>query len=243
MACNLSITMYNMMPERPSEGVHVPFQTIIMDPFERPFTFGPDRCDVKNGSHIGLESKETVAGAFVGSDGEFLVMSDNQFIIFTPKSDRPVTTGAALFPKAESHEFQLAEKGKSYAIKVGSCIMTYSFESTPHLKTVTFFLGVSSNIAYRDEIYRSALGAMAQSLVYFNKIWQSVSDKSKKTVSMDLFKTEPSTRERFPDMKIIMHSIERPCIIATHPASSCNLPTIKTCQSSLPNNKRQKTSS
>jgi hypothetical protein len=53
MACHLSITIHNMMPDKASEGIHVPFHTIVMDPFRKPFTFGPKRCDVKNCSHIG----------------------------------------------------------------------------------------------------------------------------------------------------------------------------------------------
>jgi hypothetical protein len=96
MACHLSITIHNMMPDKPSEGIHVPFHTIVVDPFRKPFTFGPKRCDVKDGSHIGLQSDASVAATFVGTEGEFLVMSTNQFVILTPKEGMPVTTGNTL---------------------------------------------------------------------------------------------------------------------------------------------------
>jgi hypothetical protein len=198
MACHLSITMHNMMPDKPSEGIHVPFHTIVMDPFRKPFTFGPKRCDVKNGSHIGLQSDASVAATFVGTEGEFLVMSTNQFVILTPKEGVPVTTGNTLFPKETTHDMHVAEKEKSYPITVGTIIMAYNFDEMPGLRSITMFMGVNSTA----NVYHSAQGAMAQSLVYFNLIWKAIADK--RSVSKEAFKPTEVSREKYADMRVAM---------------------------------------
>jgi hypothetical protein len=200
MTCQLSLTMHNMMPEKPSEGIHVPFHTIVMDPLRRPFTFGPKMCNVKNGSHIGLESDTSVAASFVGTDGEFLVMSPNQFAILTPKQGIPITVGHALFPKDASHELHVAEKDRSYPIAVGACILAYNFNETPSLKSITIFMGSDSRSS--SAVYHSALGAMAQSLVYFNTMWKTIAQGQ--TIVKEAFQPMEVSREKFPDMRMPM---------------------------------------
>ena len=96
-----SITIHNMLPEMPSNGVHVPFHTIVMEPFQHSFTFGSTQQEVPGGTHIGMDSEEEVAGAFIGSHG-FMVMSANHFVILTPKCQQ-LSLGAALFPRKETH--------------------------------------------------------------------------------------------------------------------------------------------
>jgi hypothetical protein len=200
MACHLSITMHNIMPDKPSEGIHVPFHTIVMDPFRKPFTFGPKRCDVKNGSHIGLESDVSVAATFVGTEGEFLVMSADQFVIFTPKQGGKTTVGNTLFPKETTHDICVAEKEKSYPITIGAVIMAYNFNQAPNLKSVTVFMGMNPV----SNVYHSAQGAMAQSLVYFNAIWKAISDQ--RCVTKEAFKPTEVSRETYPDMLLVMHA-------------------------------------
>ena len=212
MESNLSITVFNILPERPTIGYHVPFHTVIQDPLRYPFTFGPNRIDVRNGSHIGLESGETIAGAFIGTEGEFLVLSADQFIVLTPKASQPTTLGSVLFPKREHYDIQLAEKGKSYTIKVGSSIMAYNLASSPRLTTVSFFLG--ANNGSRDKIYTSALRALGDSLVYFNQIWESIvsnpiDTSTLPTITLDAFRPTASTRETSPCMQVQMHAVAR----------------------------------
>ena len=243
MTTNFSVTIHNMMPDKPSGGIHVPFQTIVMDPFHRPFTFGPVCCEVEDGSHIGLESTEDVAGVFVGNHGEFLVMSENQFVILTPKQGQPITLGTALFPKAATHVLEVGKKGKSYRMRTGSSIMAYNFESeSTTLKTVTIVLGIAGSSLNRNDIYKSAQGALAQSLVYFNRIWHSIAPYSKddtksKTIVTDAFNPMPVEREKNSDMKLLMN-LPPPLVLATVPSNTDNLPIVKALP--LEPNKRQK---
>ena len=210
MSCHLSITMHNMMPDKPSEGVHVPFHTIIMNPFRRPFTFGPQRCDVKDGSHIGLESEMAVAANFVGDSGQFLVMSPNQFVILKPKPGIPISIGCALFPKESTHIMYEAEKAKSYPVTVGTSILAYNFDLKPSLKSITIFMGSDSTTHPKDDVYRSTLGAMAQSLLYFNSIWKAIAKE--KTIFKEEFKPEAVSREKYPDMKVLMNVFCKPAL-------------------------------
>ena len=200
MSSDLSITIHNIMPEKPSEGVHVPFHTMVMEPFRKPFTFGPKRCDVKNGSHIGLESDASVAANFVGTEGQFLVMSSNQFVILSPKAGLNVTVGTTLFPKETTHTLLVAEKEKSYPITVGTVILAYNFDTLPSLKSITVFMGANAV----DNVYHSALGAMSQSLVYFNAIWKAIADE-RGCVKKEAFKPVEVGRERYADMLVSMN--------------------------------------
>jgi hypothetical protein len=217
------VTMHNMMPELPSNGVHVPFHTIVMEPFQYAFTFGPTHLEVAGGSHIGLESPEKVAGAFIGSQGEFLVTSQDQFVILTPRPEpHQLILGTALFPKKETHIAQLGQKGKSYSIRPGSCIMAYNLcprKTGAGLKSVTVFLGVGCGLLTRNDVYRSAQGAFAQSLMHFNGIWNAIVNTSSRSSTaeanekssdpkswvpfLDLaaFDPEPHLRERHADMQ------------------------------------------
>lgn len=206
MTCQLSLTIHNMMPEKPSEGIHVPFHTIVMDPLRKPFTFGPKRFEVKNGSHIGLESNTSVAASFVGTEGEFLVMSPNQFAILTPKQGMPITVGHALFPKETTHELVVAEKDKSYPIAVGACILAYNLNDSPSLKSITIFMGSSTHTS--SDVYHSALGAMAQSLLYFNSVWKAILQGQ--TLVKEAFKPAAVSREKFPDMRMVMNAHHKP---------------------------------
>jgi hypothetical protein len=200
MACHMSITMHNLLPEKPSEGIHVPFHTIVMDPFRKPFTFGPERCDVKHGSHIGMESDAPVTATFVGTEGDFLVMSADQFVILRPKEGGHITVGATLFPKETTHEVHVAEKGRSYPITMGTAILAYHFDEMPGLSSITVFMGVNATA----NVYYAALGAMAQSLVYFNGIWKAIAH-NKRCVSKEAFKPTEVSREKHADMRVIMN--------------------------------------
>jgi len=211
MTCHLSITMHNMLPENPSVGIHVPFHTITMDPFRKPFTFGPRRCDVKNGSHIGLQSDVAVAASFLGMEGEFFVMSKNQFVILTPKAGIPVTVGSALFPKDTTHDMHVAETEKSYPISVGTVIMAYNMDQMPSLNSVTIFMGSNPT----TNLYHSAQGAMAQSLMYFNDLWKAISNE--RCVNKEAFKPEEVSREKYPDMRLVMTTYHKPPLTLNKP--------------------------
>lgn len=208
MTANLCITLHNMMPEKPSEGIHIPFHTIVIDPFRRPFTFGPNCCEIEEGSHMGLDSREFMAGAFFGTAGAFLVMSDNQFIILTPKSGQQMLLGMAMFPKKETHTLEVGQKGKSYLIRPGSCILAYNLDSaTPHFKTVSMFLGTGCLPPNKIDLCKAAQSAMAQSLMHFVRIWKSIApplkdNAAKKAISDELFDPEPDAHETHMDMKI-----------------------------------------
>lgn len=207
MTCHLSITMHNMIPEKPSQGIHIPFHTVVMDPFRQPFTFGPRQCDVRKGSHIGLESEASVAATFVGTDGEFLVLSKNQFVILAPKAGTPVTMGSALFPSDTSHTVLVAEKEKSYPITVGTVILAYNFNQTPSLNSVTIFMGGNPTV----NVYHVAQGAMAQSLMNFNAIWKAISFKG--CITKEAFKPIQNGREMYSDMRLVMTTHHRPTLV------------------------------
>jgi hypothetical protein len=214
MTCHMSITMHNLLPDKPSEGIHVPFHTIVMDPFRKPFTFGPKQCDVRHGSHIGMESKAPVAANFVGTEGEFLVMSTNQFAILSPKEGGPIAVGTALFPKETTHVMHVAEKGKSYPITLGTAILAYNFEEMPSLKSITVFMGVHATA----NVYHASLGAMAQSLVYFNTIWKAIADKH--SVNKEAFKPDAVSREKYADMRVIMNpTAQKPPLTFVRPTT------------------------
>ena len=236
MASDLSITIHNMMPEKPSEGIHVPFHTMVMDPFRKPFTFGPKRCDVKNGSHIGLESDASVAATFVGTEGQFLVMSANQFVILSPKAGMPITVGSTLFPKETTHDIHVAEKEKSYPVTVGTVIIAYKFDALPSLKSITVFMGANAT----DNVYHSALGAMSQSLMYFNSIWKAITDK-RCEVNKEAFKPAEVGREKYADMRVSMNgATHKPPLTFVKPAP--RPPTLKTETSESSPTKKTKTS-
>jgi hypothetical protein len=207
MTANLCITLHNMMPEQPSEGIHIPFHTIVLDPFRRPFTFGPNCCEIEEGSHIGLDSQEFMAGAFLGTAGAFLVMSDHRFIILTPKSGQQMLLGMAMFPRKDTHTLEVGQRGKSYLIRPGSCIVAFNFDSaTPHFKTVSMFLGTGCVAANRAELCKTAQSAMAQSLMHFVHIWRSIAPYSKdsaleKTILEGKFDPEPNPHETHMEMK------------------------------------------
>ena len=255
--------MHNLMPMVPSNGIHVPFHTIVMEPFQHAFTFGSKHADVKGNSHIGLESTEDVAGAFMGSQGQFLVTSPNQFVILTPLAEhQPPSLGMALFPKKETHTAQEGLKGKSYSIIPGSCIMAYNFDSdtSSSLKSITVFMGVGCGLMTRNDVYRSAQGALAQSLIHFNAIWNCIvkakhslktksNDKNcadEDTVStcvLDLvtFDPEPNIRERQTDMQVPIS--KGPCrnasvipVVTAYPIPEDRLRLLEKLE-----NKRQKT--
>ena len=244
MTASFSVTLHNILPESPSQGVQVPFQTIVMDPFRRPFTFGPTCCQVSNVSHIGLDSTEDVAGVFIGNYGEFLVMSENQFVILTPKQGQSITVGTALFPRAETHVIEVGKKGKGYRMRVGSCIMAYNFDSNSlSLKHTTLFLGSNQST---NDIYNSAQGAMAQSLLYFNSIWHAIApysdeDKMGKKIVIEAFNPKPPDREKGLDMKLVMNMpYKPPLVLATIPKTT-SLPVVKAQPLESKENKRQKT--
>lgn len=136
-----AVTLYNIEPEVACEGSNVPFHSIIDHPFKRPFTFGPKMCGGKESAHVGVKSHEAICGAFVGSCGEFLVMSEHKFVIMTPKYEGPIALRDVLFPRRDTHHVLDARMGKSYHITVGSSILVYDSGSKPFLKSVTLFLG------------------------------------------------------------------------------------------------------
>ena len=169
----LAVVTFRAPGECPSRGLYVPEHMLVCDPFKIPFVYGPNECiqninqlDVSPaamGAHAGLKTEAAVAGVFIGSKGHFLVMSQDTFIILTPKDGVQCTLGTACFPSGETHVACAAEKGKAYLVREGSAILSGHAGTSP-LKHFTLFL---------DEMntYHVYIKVMDLALTHFNRLW------------------------------------------------------------------------
>ena len=168
-----AIVIQNLLSDTASFGIHVPQHMLVHSPFSKPFTFGPTLCSTDQCCHIGLKTSEAVAATFVGNNGQFLVMSPNTFVIFTPKEGVISTIGNTMFPSDETHTICVAETGKVYSIKVGCSIIAGISNS---IKLSTLFIDSAQN-------YFTCHEPMFASQMHFRKIWQAMTKGG--TISMD----------------------------------------------------------
>ena len=165
----MAIVIHNLLYDCPTHGVHSPAYTTIQQPFLKPLTYGPQTCGIKNGTHVGIRTQEPVAATFVGSTGDFLVLSPNTFLILTPKAQH-CTYGFAMFPNSETHTLCLAERGKVYQIRPGCAILGGADIDGKNfrLRNMTLFFNPS---------FRQCLDVLHQSLIHFNRIWIAVAER------------------------------------------------------------------
>jgi hypothetical protein len=152
-----AVVMYNISPVVEHRGSHVPFHSVVDQPFKDPFTFAY-RTD-----------EGAMCGAFVGACGEFLVMSSDTFIIATPRNDDSIALGDLLFPKRSTHHLLDAKIGASYHIGVGSSILMYDAKATPSLRSATLFFG--DGVPNQDgDAYHNGLPYFGDAMRYFSEL-------------------------------------------------------------------------
>jgi hypothetical protein len=135
-----------------------------------------------------MNAAEDVIGTFAGSEGDFLVLAPNRFILLTPKM--AVTLEATFFPDHTTHEMILCEKAKSYPIMPGSVIMCLDQSQTTSLRCMTFFMGIVEAPAMCH-----ARSMLMGSLARLQKIWTEVHDANSKSIQVNLFsKVDASDR-------------------------------------------------
>ena len=180
----MAIVIHNLKFDCPTLGTQSPAYTTIPEPFIKPFTYGPQTCRVKDGSHVGIRTQEPIAAAFVGSTGDFLALSPNTFVIVTPKMQH-CTYAFALFPNSETHNICLAEKGQIYPIRSGCAILAGADSDGKgtdfRLRNITLFFKPN---------FRQCLDVLHHSLFHFNRIWTTVAERPS-LINIDRFSSIP----------------------------------------------------
>jgi len=98
---------------------------------------------------------------------------------------------------------------------VGTVILAYNFDTLPSLKSMTMFMGANAV----DNVYHSALGAMPQSLMYFNAVWKAIAEKPG-CVNKEAFKPAEVSREKYADMRVSMNGTAyKPPLVFIKPAA------------------------
>lgn len=216
MASNFALTMYNIAPEWLSEGNHTPFHSEHSDPFRFPFTFGPKSCPSKLGCHVGLHATEDVIGTFAGSEGDFLVLASDRFILLTPKHLNPMTLGMTLFPDHTTHDIVLCEKIRAYPIIPGSIIFGIDLNLATSLRSITMFFGMTEG-----PVMPHIRPCLLSSLCRMQKIWKEVHDSPTKSITVEKFDTamvELSEKNRLPiPMKSACH---KAIVTPPHPTAT-----------------------
>ena len=122
MSCDYCFVVYNLAPGQhvTPRGSTFPSTSFFFRPFDSTFTFGEKQL---SDDHVHVTMPIKIPSAFSGIQGDLLVNSSRNFVIFNPIKTSPLTFQEALFPSDETHEPVVAIAPSHHRICPGSVVV------------------------------------------------------------------------------------------------------------------------